>query len=69
MGIGVGDRMMYRRFVTPLANGSSRREDAVVYRAGFSNETGSLALRLWDKLDYFAHIRSKHLLENEFVMR
>jgi hypothetical protein len=37
----------------------SRREDAVIYRAGFSNQAGSLALILWDKSNNLAHIRSK----------
>ena len=46
-----------------LADRINRGEDAVVHRAGFSNQTRSLALRLWHKWNNFAHIRSKHWLE------
>jgi hypothetical protein len=42
-----------------LVDWISRREDAVIYRTGFSNQAGSLALRLWDKSNNLAHFRSK----------
>src|SRR6266481_4483431 len=60
IGIGAADRMTYRCLVLLLADRISRREDAVIYRAGFSNQAGSLALRLGDKSNNLAHIRSKH---------
>ena len=43
-----------------LADRICRREDAVVYvyRAGFPNKAGSLALRLRDKSNNLTHIRS-----------
>jgi hypothetical protein len=44
--------MSFRRF----ADGISRREYFVVVRPGFSNETDSLALRLWDKPNNLTHI-------------
>ena len=47
--------MTYWHFVAPLASRSSRREDAVVYRASFSNEAVSLALRLWNKSNNLTH--------------
>jgi len=62
MGIGAGDRMTYRRFVALLASGSSWREDAVVYRASFSNEAVSLALRLWNKSNNLTHVRSHYIM-------
>jgi hypothetical protein len=65
MGIGAANRITYWRLVLLLADWISRREDTVVYRAGLSNQAGSLALRLWDKSNNFAHIRSKHWLEKE----
>jgi hypothetical protein len=37
MGIGAADRMTYRCLVMLLPDRISRREDAVVYRAGSSN--------------------------------
>jgi hypothetical protein len=37
MGIGAVDRVTYRCLVRVLAFEISRREDAVIYRAGFSN--------------------------------
>jgi len=37
MGIDAANRMTYRRLVLLLADWISRREDAVVYRAGLSN--------------------------------
>src|SRR5258706_8516370 len=37
IGIGAADRMTYRCLVLLLADRISRREDAVIYRAGFSN--------------------------------
>jgi hypothetical protein len=53
--------MTYRRLVPLLPSRISQREDAVVSRAGFSNEARSLALRPWDKSNNFADIRSKHM--------
>jgi hypothetical protein len=64
MGFGAGDRTTYRRLVLPLPDRINRREDAVIHRAGFSNQAGSLALGLWHKSNYFAHVRSD-LLEND----
>jgi hypothetical protein len=69
MGIGAANRMTYWCLVLLFIDWISRREDAVVYRAGPSNQPGSLALRLWDKLDNFAHIRSKHWLEKDSAVR
>jgi len=63
MGIGAADRMTYWCLVLLLADRISRREDTIVYRAGLSNEAGSLALRLWDKSNNLAHIGSKHQLD------
>jgi hypothetical protein len=57
MGIGAPDRVTYRR-LTPLFAFAISREDTVIHRAGFSNQADSLAFRLWDKSDNFAHIRS-----------
>ena len=65
MGTGAADPIIYRYLVLLLADWISRRENAVVYRAGHSNYAGSLALRFWDKSNNFAHIRSKHQLETE----
>ena len=56
MGVGIGATMAWRRV---RADWIGRREDAVIYRAGFSNEAGSLALRLWDQSNSVAHIGSK----------
>jgi hypothetical protein len=42
-----------------LADGISRREYALVYRAGLSNQTGPLGVRPRDKSDNFTHVRSK----------
>jgi hypothetical protein len=60
MGIGAADSMIC--LVLLLADWISRWEDAGIYRAGCSNLAGSLALRLWDKSNNLAHIRSKHLV-------
>jgi hypothetical protein len=68
MGFGAADRMTYRRLVLPLRDRINRREDAVIYRAGFSNQSGLLALRLWHKSNNFAHIHSNPL-ENESAFR
>jgi hypothetical protein len=66
MGIGADDRMAYWCLVLLLlANWMNRGEDAIIYRAGLSNEARSLALRLWDKPNNFAHIRSSRQLEKE----
>jgi hypothetical protein len=56
MSIGAADRMTYRVVFPLFADRISRREDAVIYCAGFSNWAGSLALRLWDKSNDLAHI-------------
>ena len=69
MGIGAANHMTYWCLFLLFIDWISRREDAVVYRAGPSNQPGSLALRLWYKLDNFAHIRSKHWLENDSAIR
>jgi hypothetical protein len=60
MDIGAADRMTYRCLVLLLADWIGRREDALVYRAGCSNQTGAIALRFWDKSNNLAHIRSKY---------
>jgi hypothetical protein len=57
MGIGAADRVTCRCLVM-LPTDRSRREDAVIYRAGFPNLAGSLAFRLWDKSNNLAHMRS-----------
>ena len=59
MGSAAADRLTYRSLALRPAD-YSRREDAVIYRSGFPNEAGSLALRLYDKSNNFAHVRSKH---------
>jgi hypothetical protein len=76
MDTGAANRMIVWCLVLLLADWISRREDAVVYRAGLSNQTGSLALRFRDKSNDFAHIRSEHWLEkhcavlkNKFTIR
>jgi hypothetical protein len=63
MGIGAADRLTCRSLVLLLADRIGRREDAVIYRVGLSNQAGSLALGPWDKSKNFAHIRSRHWLE------
>ena len=63
MGIGAIGVMTCRRLILLLADWARWREDAVIYRAGLSNEAGSLALRLWDKSNNFAHFRSKPWFE------
>jgi hypothetical protein len=50
-----------------LADWISRREDAVIDRASFPNEAGSLALRPRDKSDNFAHIRSSCSFARETI--
>jgi hypothetical protein len=65
MGSGAANRMAYWCLVLLHADWISRREDAVVYRAGLSNEAGSLALGLWHKSNNFTHIRSKHRSEKQ----
>ena len=60
MCIDASDCLACRSLVLFLADWLSQREDAVIYRAGFSNQAGSLALGLWDKSNNFAHIGSKH---------
>jgi len=56
MGISAARHMT--RVVPLLAEGISRRENAVVYRAGFSNEADPLAFGLWDELNNLAHVCS-----------
>jgi hypothetical protein len=63
MSTGTANRRIVWCPVLLFADWVSRREDAVVYRAGLSNQTGSLALRFRDKSNNFAHIRSEHWLE------
>jgi hypothetical protein len=41
------------------AGGTLRREDALVYRAGFLNKTGPFEVTLRDKLNDFAHLLTK----------
>ena len=41
------------------AGGTLRREDALVYRASLSNKTNPFEITLQDKLNDFAHVRSK----------
>jgi len=41
------------------AGGGLRREDALVYRASLLNETNAFEITLRDKLNDFAHVRSK----------
>src|SRR5467141_3126198 len=55
-----GDSMTCRCLVLLLADWISRREDAVIHRAGYTNQAGSFALRLWEKSNNLAHMRSKH---------
>jgi hypothetical protein len=66
MDISATNRMTYWCPVLLLANWVSRRGDAVVDRAGLSNEAGSLPLRLWDKSNNFTHARSKQQFQKEF---
>jgi hypothetical protein len=67
MGLGAADRLTHRCPVLLPPDRISRREDAVIFRAGFSNQAGSLALRLWDKSNNLAHIHSD-LLENDYAV-
>jgi hypothetical protein len=69
MCIGAADRLTHRPPVPLLAEWISRREDAVIYRAGLSNQANPLALGLRDKSNYFTHIRSKYQLEDSLVVR
>jgi hypothetical protein len=69
MGIGAANRMTCWCLILIPVDWISRREDAVVYRPGLSNESGSLALRLWYKSNNFAHIRSRHWLEKDSSVR
>src|SRR5262249_1790272 len=57
MRLGAVDRMSYWRLVSLLVDGMRRRENAVVHRAGFSNEPNSFPLGLWDKSNNLAHNR------------
>ena len=60
MGIGAAESMTYRCLDLLLADWINSRKDAVIYRAGYSNQVGSLALRLCNKSNNLAHICSKH---------
>src|SRR5258705_9203621 len=57
MNPGSVNRMDYWCIVGLLVDGISRREDAVVHRAGFSYQAESFALGLRDKSDNLTHIR------------
>jgi hypothetical protein len=52
--IGAADLAICRRLISLAAFRISRRKDAAVDRAGFSNQ---LVLRFWNQSNYFAHIR------------
>ncbi len=52
-----------------LSDWISLREDAVIYRTGLSNQADPRALGSRDKSNNFAHICSKHQLDNEFAIR
>src|SRR6516225_1321118 len=55
---GAVDRMSYSRLIRLPVDGMMRGwKDAVVHRAGFSDEPNSFPLGLWDKSDNLAHIR------------
>jgi hypothetical protein len=69
MCIGAADRLTYRSVVVLRADWISRREDAVIHRAGLSNQAGSLALGLCHKSNNFTHIRTKHRLEKQLAER
>jgi hypothetical protein len=65
MGIGdVGPKTC--RSLVLLADRIRRWKDAVIYRAGFSNETGPLTLRLWDKPYNLAHALLRTLVSGQF---
>ena len=57
LGIGTADSMRYRYLVLLLGDWIPLRGDAVISRACRSDQTGTLAFRLWDKSNNFAHIR------------
>lgn len=49
---------MEGRLVVPLlADRIGRREDAVVYRARFSNQADPLEFGLWNKSNDFTHVQ------------
>ena len=56
--------MTYRYVGLLFADRISRREDTVIYRAGFSYKTESLTLRLRDKSNNLAHICSSLQSDN-----
>jgi hypothetical protein len=58
MGIGAANRMTYWYLVLLPADWISRREDAVIYRAGYTNQAAPS--RSWDKSNNLAGTRSKH---------
>jgi hypothetical protein len=59
--LGVSLRLLFVMKTVPglQAGGALRREDALVYRASLSNETNAFEITLRDKLNDFAHVRSK----------
>ena len=63
MRMGAADRMTYRRLV-PRADTMGWGEDAVVYGPSLPDEAGPLAIRPRDKLNDFAHIRSRHYVRH-----
>jgi hypothetical protein len=64
MGIRAADCMTLL-----LADRICRREDAVVYRAGFPNKASSLALRLRNKSNNLAHFRCPLLHDTNHSIR
>jgi hypothetical protein len=48
--------MERRLVVTQLTDRANPREDAVVYRARFSHQAGSLEFGLWNKSNDFTHV-------------
>ncbi|MET4198682.1 hypothetical protein ABIA95_002672 [Bradyrhizobium sp. LA8.1] len=69
MGVGVADRMIDRCLVLLFVEQINWRQYAVIYRAGLSNETSVLALRLRDKSNNLAHIRSTHRLDKQSAVQ
>jgi hypothetical protein len=60
-GGGAKSTLMERRLVVLLlADRIGPREDAVVYRARLSNQTGPLELGLWNKSNDFTHVRLRN---------
>jgi hypothetical protein len=57
MNTGSVQRVSYWWLVPLLIDGIRRRKNAVVHRAGFSNQAESFALGFWDESDNLAHVR------------